>query len=420
MTIIAQIFGEENRHKTISAVLCTALILRVFVSFTVGSELRWYDEQNYHSIGVSILEGNGFHSSYNPYSTTHWAPLQGYYLAAVYAVFGDSPHMARIIQDLLAVLCCFLIYRIGTRMFDHAVGVVASLIFAFHPLFVYSANTLYAVSNFTLLAVLIFMFSQRSAEPESKMSPFLAGLFLGLAMLSKPVAIFLIPAIPMALLLSRKLRFSQVVLRSIIVFGVSALVLVPWTFHNYQKYGTIYFITQEGAHSLAAANNQQLAMGDRGSIAIPDEVKERVENLSEDDRNEVYMDEAVGFILSHPLQFIRMYTYKFTTFWRLYPSTISKNQDTSKRNIVISAVFYALLLPIALLGMFYTRKEWRRLFLLHGFIFGFALGYSLFIPSIRYRMPIEPFVILFAAFALLQLTQRLFPAQFQLKADSGL
>ena len=86
---------------------------------------------------------------------------------------------------------------------------------------------------------------------------------------------------------------------------------------------------------------------------------------------------------------------------------MSQNQDTTSRNVIVSAVFYGLLLPMSFLGMVLSFRMWRKLFLLYGIIFGFAFGYALFIPSIRYRMPIEPLLCLFAAYSPAFLMKRL-------------
>ena len=141
MRILNYIVDEQNKKVVLSTILVTAFFLRFAFSFSIGSELRWYDEKNYHSIGVSIANGNGFESTFNPFSTTRWAPLQGYFLASVYKIFGESPHFARIIQDLLSVLTCFFIFWLGKFSFNYIVGLIGSTIFAFHPVFIYTQNT---------------------------------------------------------------------------------------------------------------------------------------------------------------------------------------------------------------------------------------------------------------------------------------
>ena len=395
-------FNEENSNKVVIVLLAFTIGLRLLFLFTIKNELRWYDEHNYHSIAISIKNGNGFVSTYNPYSTTHWAPLQGYYLAGIYAIFGSHPLAARAVEDVLSGFIMLLIYFLGRKYFSYHVALIASAIFAIHPIFIYVSNTLYPTVIFTLISMLSFLFFEQSISKKSYAKFVAASALLGLAMLAKPVAIFFVPAITVSIWL--KFKFSKNFwLGILILLFVVGLVLSPWIIYNHQKYGKWFFITQEGAYSFVAANNPHFELKERGQISVPDELKQKVRQLDEEQRNKVYFREAFEFITGQPLKFAKNYFLRFLSFWRFYPNTISKNVDTNKRNIVVSAIFYFALLPLSFIGMYLTRTRWNQLNLLYLFVVFFAAGYAFFVPSIRYRLPIEPYLILFAAVAIFSL-----------------
>ena len=403
--VLAAIFRENNSRVVIFSLLVLAIGLRILFLFSIGNDLRWYDERNYHSIAISIKEGNGFVSTYNPYSTTHWAPLQGYVIAAIYCVAGDYPFTVRLFQDLLSGVILLLIFHLAIRFFSFKTGVLAAFIFAIHPIFIYVSNTLYPTLLFSILVILSFWIFQNGIFNDKYFLSIIGGVVLGLSMLAKPVGIFFIPAIILAYWLKWKWS-GKFYLHQILIITFALMTISPWILYNYNKYRKLFFITQEGIHSFVAANNPEFELKERGQIRVPKEIEDKVQKLNEDVRNKVYLQEAVHYIQTEPLRFAKNYLLRLATFWRFYPSTISKNVDTNRRNIIISAIFYSFLIPFSFLGMIIQYKQRRKLILLYGYILFFAAGYALFIPSIRYRLPIEPFLILFASAIIVTIAEK--------------
>ena len=397
MKLLNYFFSEANKKQVVLTILCLAFTVRIVVCFSIGSELKWYDENNYHSIAVSISNGDGFQSTYNPYSTNRWAPLQGYILAGIYKLAGESPAAARFIQDMFAVCCCYLIFWIGYNIFNYVVGLISLMIFSIHPLFVFVANLIYPESNFSLFLLLVIIGVLLGIRDRKVKYFIFAGIFWGLALLQKPVAIFIAPVFPIVLFFSKKFNFSRILLIYTLIGLVACVVISPWILHNYKKYNKLYFITTEGAYSLISGNNPYYTSEDRKKSELPAELDGKFENLTEDEKVDKYTKESINFILTQPLVFLKNYSLRFINFWRFYPDTISKNKFTSKRNTIISAIFYLFLLPFSFFGMILGLKEWRKNLIFYGFIFSFAFGYSLFITTIRYRLPIEPYLIIFAA-----------------------
>ncbi len=370
--------------------------------------MKWYDEKNYHSIGMSIKNGQGFESTFNPYSTTRWAPLQGYILAGIYSISGESPQTARFIQILLSLVLCYLIFWIGCNCFNYSVGLISLFIFTFHPIFIFTANLIYPESNFTLLLAVIFVFFLLGTRTQKTGYFLLTGVFWGLAILHKPVAIFIAPVFPVVLFFDSKYNIMKSVYYYALTGIIAVLVISPWIFHNYQKYDKIYFITTEGAHSLISGNNPYFTMEDRKKSELPDEMLAKFDSLSEEEKVEQYTNESINFILTQPHIFLKNYSLRFINFWRFYPDTISKNKFTTRRNTIISALFYGMLIPLSFLGMIIGLKKWKQNILFYGFVLSFAFGYSLFLTTIRYRLPVEPYMVIFAALGIQFLIGKIF------------
>lgn|GEM_PF-6296529 len=397
MKWVSKEFVEKNERRLLLAIMGLALLLRLLFSFHFGNELIWYDEHNYHSIAESILRGDGFYSTYDPPWTTHWPPLQGYVLAGIYAIFGSEPRVGRIFQDVYGLIILLLIFLIGKKLFSVRIALIGALVFAVHPVFIYVSNTLYSETLFTTLLLTTFYSLMRAIE--LKRWPYFAvsGVLLGLAMLARPVAIFVLPAIFLWLLV--KNRFLYTVTMFALILIMASVTISPWIYYNYAKYGKVFFITQEGAHSLAAANHPLLKKKAAEKQPQDHELVQKLRTAEEDERNKLYYKLALSYILNHPLDFMKNYLTRFVKFWRVYPDTLSQNRDVNARNKLISALFYIPFLVLAFIGMFQNIGDWRKIAGLYLFVLFFALGYSFFSPSIRYRLPVEPYLILFLAAA---------------------
>jgi hypothetical protein len=59
--------------------------------------------------------------------------------------------------------------------------------------------------------------------------------------------------------------------------------------------------------------------------------------------------------------------------------------------------FFAI---IGTLAMWLRRERWRDLSLLLAIIFSAAIGYSPFYAQMRYRIPIEPYIVILSAYGL--------------------
>jgi 4-amino-4-deoxy-L-arabinose transferase-like glycosyltransferase len=400
---------NEFQKRILIGILIFHFLLRFGLSFTQSSELKWYDEKNYHSIAVSIANGEGFESTYNPISTPRWAPLQGYILAGIYSISGNSLFWARLVQIIFSTILCFMIFWLGRQIFNRFTGLLSSLIFASHPVFIYISNLIYPESNFTFFMVLLAVLLVHLMRKESGRNKIIIlliaiGLVWGQAMLSRPVAIFLTPMFLLVFLFSSRFGFVKSVLYFLMVLISTGITLSPWIYYTSQKYDKLYFITTEGALSFYAANNPDFTLEMRSSENLPEDLEQKL--FEENKSGSSLIADGFGFIFKNPVDFIKSYASKFVNFWRVYPNTKSKNEDTSSRNIIVSSFFYSSLFVLFFIGLLWSLPQWRKNLIIYCFIFLFAIGYSFFITTVRYRLPVEPFILLISSYAVYKITEK--------------
>jgi len=100
-----------------------------------------------------------------------------------------------------------------------------------------------------------------------------------------------------------------------------------------------------------------------------------------------------------PVGFLEHYTHEFIHFWQLYPDRVmSKNQFTNWKTAAVSLLTFGPILLFFIISIFFMVKDWRKATLLFITIMSFALGYSFFQTRIRYRIPVEPFMIILASY----------------------
>jgi len=114
---------------------------------------------------------------------------------------------------------------------------------------------------------------------------------------------------------------------------------------------------------------------------------------------------------------LRHFKGNFVNFFRLTPSgltsadpnynagihekdkriTETNKFSQSQLSSLISAVAFGSILALGILGLLFSGKDLRKSLLLLTAIFVLAVSYSFYFGKMRYRIPIEPLMIVYAA-----------------------
>ncbi|MBU0708474.1 glycosyltransferase family 39 protein [Patescibacteria group bacterium] len=241
-----------SKQKTIIVLIglfLFALILRAI--FLYSTPIRIWDEAVYANLGYDLSKNPLNYSLRN----TDWsdfipsggdefyswpkigfrAPLLPYLLAVFY--FLKLDFMIYWIIPLVGALSAILVYILGKSLFNEKVGLYSALLFSVVPLHViFSANILTGVL-FTFFVLLTFICFVKGYEENNTVYRVLFGLFLGLALLSRYTALWVMPIFPLYFLAKhRSLKFLKDIhlWHAVIVFF---LVLHPWFYYGMKEYG---------------------------------------------------------------------------------------------------------------------------------------------------------------------------------------
>jgi hypothetical protein len=304
-----------DSRLTIFFILLLALALRLLLWGQPLHQLA-NDEVEYVAVARDLLAGRGWQF----YDRYHWlrAPLYPLFLAGSLWLAGGDPspglpsislgvaralHLAALPNIAISVASVYLVYRLALALFGR--GSPAPLLAALFSALLWTLATfasLYmseTLFTFLFTAGLLCLVSRRRLAPRDRRDIWLAigaGVFFGLATLTRSITLLFLPAAAIWLLLGRpgvkdeartvsknavgggKSYWASVFCRWPFAIGFllsAALVIAPWSIRNYQAYGRFIVVETGLSYNLWAFNepreSQNEIFGRLENIANPAE-----------------------------------------------------------------------------------------------------------------------------------------------------
>ncbi len=121
-----------------------------------------------------------------------------------------------------------------------------------------------------------------------------------------------------------------------------------------------------------------------------------------------FFDNIITLVEKDSKAFFARYLFELAHFWSPLPDRFySQSEFSTSWSIWLSAAAFTPVLLFFLAGLFTLKGHWRAASLLVFMILSTALIYSFFQTKLRYRMPVEPYMIILAAHAVCAMVQRL-------------
>lgn len=368
------------------------------------------DAKTYFEHAREIVEGGT-----NERSSPFWQPpLYPCFLAGIYGLFGEGAYPPRLIQMGIGAFSCVLIYWIGRRIFTERAGLLAGCIASICGVFLYFEGELLATTLAIFLDLAAVLALLRAADTPRWRGWLGAGLILGLAALTRPNILLFAPC---AILWIWKLPHGRPrqapPWARVLAFclGLSLLISVV-TVRNYLVGGEFILISSNAGINFYIGNNPDY---DRTVAIRPGPDWEQLAGMpltagitEPAARSRFFLSKAWTFIRGHPLRYLRLMLKKLRLFWRA--DEIGRNSDlyyARRYSSVLSALLwkrgigfpFGIIGPLSLLGMILCLSRWREVLLPLLFVLSYMASVVLFFVCARYRAPVLPFLILFAAYA---------------------
>ena len=277
---------------------------------------------------------------------------------------------------------------------------IAAIISSVYPHFVFYSISGLTETFFTLLLLISFLLFYKEK--------YLSAIFiLILLVLIKPTLdllnIFLV--IGFTFFVFRR-GYLSTIKHCLLYFLLYVFLMSPWWVHQYNKYGEFVRLNLGDGIVLYSGNNSLNQTG--GGIGRHDGQSDmdlskfsKIDNPIE--RNNAMKDAAISYIISNPGRFLELSYIKFVRFWRLWPHTELYQQWYT---VSASLFSYGLVLFLAIgFAVRDSKKYFRKLIPIYALVTYLTLVHMITIGSIRYRFPLEPFLIIFASQFLFTLLQ---------------
>jgi len=202
-------------------------------------------------------------------------------------------------------------------------------------------------------------------------------------------------------------RFSiGAAIKKVIVYAAMYCILMtPWWLHNYEAYGEFVRLNLGGGIALYSANNPSNRTGGLDVTLKESAPFDHITNPVA--RDKAFQRAAIANIENDPKSFLIQALKRFERFW--YPWPYAEQYSSLKYKIISLCSFVPILLLAFVFLFLYGHSNFRRIAPL--LLFGAYLTaiHMLFPGSLRYRLPLEPFLIIFAAAGMIHLTERWHP-----------
>lgn len=368
-----------------------ALILRVSFVAYFHSKFPYFvfpDSVQYDRIAENLQKGRGF-------------VLQEDRIAArppLYPLFmilcGRNLLVIRLVQAVIGAVAVLLVFQLCLSLFaSEAAGKLAGLAAAIDPFLIFFTGLALTETLYVFVLLAAMKRVATLAKAPSVGAAAIAGLLLGLAVLIRPALfyfpLFLLP-IFCASLPSPRLGCAI----GAVVALAAGLTVSPWILRNYLALHAFVPTTTQGGESLWEANNP---VADGGPMMDKPIWPEGSETLPEVERDRFLRKATLQFIAENPGRFVELCGRKFVRFWNIVPNY---SEYRSPFYIAVSALSTLPAFLLFLLGISWSWKEsWREALVCLAPIVYTCGVHLVFVGSVRYRVPVLPYILSFAALA---------------------
>jgi tetratricopeptide (TPR) repeat protein len=324
--------------------------------------------------------------------------------------------MVRVVQIILGAVSCLLLARAGRSFFNSkTTGLLAGALLAVYPTAIFFDGSIQkSVLDLFFVCALLAVLGRLLERIQNRWW-LLAGVILGLLALTRENALLFVPILLAWLfwawrdeLLKKRLQWAGLVL-----LGLAA-VLLPVGCRNLVVGGEFHLTTAQFGPNFYIGNNREAtglyealekghghAMFERDdATALAEEATGR--KLTPSEVSNYWAVKALDEIREDISRWLRLLGKKWLLTWNRSEVGDSDDQYTYGDWSLLLGVLnrllhFGILCPLAVLGMCLNWKKQKGVWLLAAMTIGYAASVALFYVFSRYRFPMVPMLILFAA-----------------------
>jgi len=344
------------------------------------------------NIAAAFIEGKGFRSPYDVHQPTAWvAPAYPVLIVApIFRIFGPfslkSAYALAFLNAMFAALTVLVIFRLGEMCFDTTTAALGAWLWAF---FLSGAVMPLLVWDTCLSALLFtvgFLISLPLATSERLSRWALVGLFWGATCLVNPALLAPVPFLLVVFWVEGKKRGLNLSKPAFVSVLMIAVAITPWLWRNYRVFHTAVFVRSNFPAELYYGNLgfESHPFGQSGEYQRIGELAYVAEKRAA----------VTDYLRNHPTEFLSRTLQRVIAFWTV--PAVSRT----------SWILLSLLTAAGVIRLVYVNRFYGFCFL--AVLVFYPLTYYATYIFPKYRHPIEPLMMLVAAYAIVQMPAVIF------------
>ena len=244
--------GSRIAHYPLTTVFFLALSVRLANIALLKGDSSFFAETDalgYWALGATLAKGNTFWPTL--LQLTDRMPLYPLLLAAVQSTFGDSPRVVALIQAVIDSGTCVFIAALGTLV-SPLIGFLAGVLASFSITLIVTSSQILTETLFLFFFTLLLLMGARFILYPTKSLAVLAGLSGGIALATRPaIALLLIAAVPLVFVVALMRRGIVQALAASALFALAAAGPIAPVLARNAVYYHSWNLTSQAAEHLA-------------------------------------------------------------------------------------------------------------------------------------------------------------------------
>lgn len=354
-------------------------------------------------IAVNLLAGQGYFQWFENLRYELWRPPTfPLLLAGLFAIFGKSYVVMRVSLALFGAMAAATAFYLGRRLWGERVGTIAGFAVALNPGTIFSSGLTGPENLIAFLLLLTFLILLELRDTLSMKQAVWAGVVIALTALTKTFYV-IFPLLAAAWLMVQKADKRRLARGAAVLCASFALVVSPWVIRNWVTVGKPRLATTDAAMVFWTANTESWLTAPHTNVPWPPpeyfQSFESLRSMDELTRDRWFFDEAIKSIKAHPGLYAARVVDRVWVMWKPFPYAQHYPGLMSKLRVAVMVVTFVPMFALFLLGVWKLRREARTFSIVYLVILAVTGSTALVHSVIRYRTPMEPLMILLAAFA---------------------
>ena len=417
-------------------IFASVLLVRAFVLVRLTAspyllptrgDMHFYDEWAQRILSGQLTDHLAFYG----------LPGYPYLLAALYKIAGYGPFIPALLQALLDAGTATLIYKVSVGTFlgtglrrAQITGVLAALGWAFFVPAQTYAVVLMPTAWFIFIFWLILWRIVSWKNVPTKREALILGLLVGLAATAIATILFLIPLLVGAILLKPAIStHSQFRTRinalALLFLGAAAGTSPCWMHNCFIAHDRVFLSAHSGINFWIGNNPGAIGYPrfppglHAGQAAMLQDSIDAAESaaghaLPRGQVSQYWAAKARNYITSHPVAWLRLLALKLRNLWSAFQyDDLSIITILREQNVTLPGIYFGLVAALALPAIFLV---WKTAPLSRWIAVAIALHVLALLPVFtteRYRLPIVPGLLIFAAFGLVAVFNHVVVGKFR-------